>query len=230
MIFIIDDDTELDKSYVKVALDYFAKNPKVVSITGKISNQKVIEIKFIWQLLRVLLGLNGFNGNVSKSSQNNSFFRGKEQKMQWLLGCHTVYRCEIFDTGFQFNQYFIRWSFCEDVMLSYQVYKYYSKGSLMYIPEFKLIHHKSSEARLVNASIIRMKVIYRFIFWYKEIYRGSKLTLIYHLYYQLIFMIFSIIKTTNKLKLFKIFLQSYCYLIINNKVDYNAFILKSKNK
>ena len=35
-IFFIDDDTVLDESYVEVALDYFARHPKVVGLTGYI--------------------------------------------------------------------------------------------------------------------------------------------------------------------------------------------------
>ena len=232
-VFFIDDDTKLDKNYVRVALDYFAHHPKVVGIGGSVK----IQNNFFKRLLLIIFRFTSFNNKVLRSGQNSpKLFVDKIHNSHWLGGC-CCYRNKVFKQGFRFNKDFIRWSFGEDVMLSYQVYKHYGDGSLMHVPDFKLMHYESDEISINSESISRMKVIYRFIFWKKEVHQSSLFNLLCYLYGQLGFMISELVKTkTLKQKkiAFKEFVQAYKYLlknyqaIANNKIDYNVFILGEK--
>lgn len=230
-IFFVDDDTELDKDYVTVAMSYLAKNPKVLGISGPINNYRANLLGHITKTFSTLIGLNSFQNKILASGKNTSALYNKEQAVQWLCGGHVIYRKIVFDEGLTFNPDFIRWSLGEDVMLSYQVYKRYGKGSLMYVPEFKLMHYDSDEISLTNKSIVRMAVIYRFIFWKKEVYKGSRLSLIYYLYSQIGVALTEIRRVKNKLEALFYLIKSYQYLLKNwkaiesNKIDYNQFIL-----
>lgn len=234
-VAFVDDDTELDKDYVKVALEYFANNTKVVGITGRIYFNKITVLSFIKRLVTILLGINGFKTNIFKSGQNGDiFYKDKIQKVQWLQGASTCYRRCVLDAGYRYNQNFILWSFGEDVMLSYQIYKHYGDGSLMYVPAYKLIHYNSEEISTTDESVIRMMAIYRFIFWHKEVYQGSLVNLMAYLFGQVGFIIYRLMSTSNRIMAFKYFCITYGYIlknrhdIVNNTIDYNDFILKGK--
>jgi glycosyltransferase involved in cell wall biosynthesis len=234
IIFFIDDDTELEKNYINVAIDYFTKTPKVVAITGSINNTKITISSFIKRLLTTMLGFNSFKNKTLRSASNGyGFFLNTKHKAQVLKGGNCAIRSLVFADGFRFNADFIRWSSGEDTMISYQIYKHYGDGSLMYLPEFKLIHYDSDEISLTNESAVRMLIIYRFIFWYKEIYQDSKFNLICYLYGQLGLIFFEIRKAKNKLVTFKYAIKSYKYLaknwrsVANNSIDYNDFIVNS---
>ena len=234
-VFIIDDDTELDKNYVKVALSYFADHPNVVGITG-ITGENNYSIRgFVTKLIGHLLYFSNLKGVILKSGTNGEcFFMYKEQTTQYLTTCHLAYRKAVFDAGFRFNQDFIRWSFGEDVMLSYQIYKHYGRGSLMHVPDFMLTHHASDEARITSASVLRMSIIYRFIFWHKEVYQKRLLNLVAYLYGQLYFVQRLLRKTDDKGQGIKEIIATYRYIlrnhqsIVTNKVDYNAYILENQ--
>ena len=234
-VFIIDDDTELAKNYVKVALSYFANHPNVVGITGITGEDNYSIRGFVTKLIAQLLYFSSLKGVILKSGVNGvCFFMYKEQTTQYLTTCHLAYRKAVFDAGFRFNQDFIRWSFNEDVMLSYQIYKHYGRGSLMHVPDFMLTHHASDEARITSASVLRMSIIYRFIFWHKEVYQKRLLNLVAYLYGQLYFVQRLLRKTDDKGQGIKEIIATYRYIlrnhqsIVTNKVDYNAYILENQ--
>ena len=231
-VFIVDDDTELDNNYVSVALDYFAGHPEVVGITGYGGFPEVTLLYAVKKLILRLMYLNSVDGSILRSGANGLYlFRKKELSIQWLSGCHSAYRKKVFEAGFRFNQNFVRWSFGEDVMLSYQIYKHYGKGSLMYVPEFRLQHHESDEISLTNIAVIRMQIIYRFIFWRREGYQQQLLNLVAYLYGQLDMARVLFRDASNKKLAAKEIISAYRYVLKNhqaiatNNIDYNAYIL-----
>ncbi|SMN01889.1 Glycosyl transferase, family 2 [uncultured Candidatus Thioglobus sp.] len=241
-VFFIDSDTELKQNYVEVALDYFSDHPKVVGITGEIEQGNKINDKHlsIWSFIKmcfgVILGAHSFKMRITRSGQYGRLFnQSKQQKVQWLHGGHVAYRQTVFAQGFRFNQDFIRWSSGEDVMFSYQVYKHYGDGSLMYLPEFRLAHNCSADTSLTNESVVKMRVIYRFIFWKKEVYQHSSFNLLCYLWGQLGLTVAIIRENKNKLATVRYLFKSYWYLaknwrgIADNSVAYNTFILGKKN-
>ena len=237
ILFFIDDDTELDERYVEVAVDYLDRHPGVVGLTGWI--EEVNGGPYYWRLFKRLAGalllVTPLHHGIFRSGAaaplvfvkpNPRFF----PDVRFLPGGHCVYRRTVFEAGFRFNRDFILWSFGEDTMLSCQVQRHYGSGSLAYVPEFRLRHHASPEQGLSEAAI-RMRVLYRYVFWRREVYGGSLLNGLCYLYSQIGFSIF-VFKTYRHtpLRTLRTIAQSYRYLLANHReiargrADYNRFI------
>ncbi len=107
--------------------------------------------------------------------------RPRLHAVEWLHGGHCVFRRRVFDEGFRFHPDFIRWSYCEDVMLSYAVRKRYGPGSLLFVPDFRQVHRESPETSLSDDAAVRMIVVHRFVFWHAEVYRGSRFNFLCYL-------------------------------------------------
>ena len=250
-IFFIDDDTELSDDYVKVAYQYFKEHSHVMGLTGPINYiqpkqnrplSRLIRYRYIFKcyvniFLEILL-MNRYNFikmSISPSGANSHLFpfslKKYEHNIEWIQGCHMAFRRTVFEAGFRFNPNFICWSLGEDAMMTYQIYKHYGKGSLRYLPGFRITHHSSKEISANIEEIIKMQVIYRFIFWYKEVYRNSLYNLICYLYGQLGY-IRSLCIDYGLRKCFKVLPSAYLYLYKNwkaigaNSIDYNSFIIK----
>ena len=106
---------------------------------------------------------------------------------EWLHGCNSVYRRKVFDDGFRFDRDLVGWAREEDVDLSYRVHKRYGRGSLRFEPALALTHHSRPDHtdRVESLdTLIRMKVVYRYVFWRREVYGGSPLNLLCYLWGQ----------------------------------------------
>ena len=84
-----------------------------------------------------------------------------------------IIKKEVFKNGLKFNNNFIKWSYGEDLMLSYQIYIKYGKGSLMYFPDLKFKHFAIPISRIKNKEYLKMKILYRYIFWKSEKYKKN---------------------------------------------------------
>ena len=232
-IFIVDDDTILDSNYISVALNYFSHNSHVIAITGPLGYKP----KIFNRLITLLMGLNSLGNKILRSGHNvTAIYTNKEHPVQWLCGGHLACRRTVFDEGFRFNKDFIRWSCGEDAMLSYQIYKHYGHRSMMHVPDFKLIHYNSEEISVQNQQIVRMMIIYKFIFWHKEVYQKSTWNFLCYCYGQLYTILSLLCVPTKQKKKLKWFFDSYKYLIknwssiANNTIDYNSFILEEEGE
>ena len=237
ILFFIDDDTTLDERYVETAVDYLDGHPHVVGLTGRI--EEVNAGPYSWRLFKRLAGalllITPLHLGIFRSGAAAPLIFLTEKSwfpdVQFLPGCHFACRREVFDAGFRFNRHFILGSFGEDAMFSCQVYKHYGTGSFAYVPEFRLRHYASPERSLTRAAAIRMHVIYRFIFWRKEVYRGSLLNALCYLYSQVGFSLF-VFKRFSQTPWFTLrtIAQSYRYLLAHHReiagerIDYNRFI------
>ena len=238
LVFFVDDDTVLDERYVETAVDYFAEHPEVVGLTGDLDEGPPSGSPLWWRCRRWagrLLLVSGRHRRVLRSGATTvpdhgagpSWFRN----CQWLPGCHMVYRRSVFEAGFRFDERLIRWGFGEDAMFSYQLYKHYGPGSLAYLPAFRLRHYGSPEQSLTDEAVVRMEVIYRFIFWHEEVYDDSPLNALCYLYSQigLSIVLCRAYRHTPLLTL-RTLARSYRYLLANHRaiacerIDYNRFI------
>lgn len=232
IIIFFDDDVTIDKNYFKLTLEYFKKSPNIYGITGidLLNNKKSnLFLKFIG----LIFNISSFsNKNIVLNSGQNilSLNLTKEEYVEWLSGCNMVYKRDVFENDVFFNENFIRWCFGEDVMFSYQIYKKYGPKSLLYSPKLKIKHFQSPENRLTNEKLIKMKVIYRFIFWKKEIYNNNFLIFLIYIWSQL-GLIFLEVLSKRSFKPIFYYIESYIYLIKNfkkienYKKDYNSFII-----
>ncbi|KAA0439064.1 MAG: glycosyltransferase [Candidatus Thioglobus sp.] len=236
LVFFIDDDVELiEKNYINIALNYFNSHPKVMGLTGNIAKDMQIfnrswRLKFYdWFFL-----LNGRSFNISASGfYQNNWGKVSQQSCQWLPGCNMAYRRQVFEQGFRFNERFIRWSSGEDIMFSHQIYQFYGKNSLMYLPQFCLHHFEEKGNSINEINELKMQIIYGFIFWQELIYQKSTFNAMCYLHSQIGLLLLSLYPKRLKSKpyAFKTLLKSYYFLlknhkkIINNQINYNQFIL-----
>ena len=246
-IFFVDDDTELDRGYVAAALTCFEAHPRVVGLTGPAEPPPTPRAPWARRigpaarracrraLYTALLVTSVRRARVLRSGSNSSarWTRAAHQT-EWLSGAHCVYRRQVFDGGCRFNPDFIRWGFGEDVMLSHQVHKRYGPGSLRFDPAFRLTHHSSVERSLTADAVVRMMVIYRFLFWYTEVYGGSRFNLLCYLYGQPGFVLWHPLQRPHTRPLRRIlattwasyrFLARHWRAVVRNRIDYNHFIL-----
>ena len=237
LIFFIDDDVTLDERYVETAVEYFARHPNVVGLTGYIEDMRgePYSWRFVKRLVGALLLVTPLHLGIGRSGASAPpiFLTEKSwfPDVQFLPGGHFACRREVFEAGFRFNRHFILGSFSEDKMFSCQVYKHYGRGSLAYVPEFRLRHYASPDRSPTSAAAIRMYVIYRFIVWRREIYGGSLLNALCYLYSQMGFSIFVFKQfPRTPLRTLRTIAQSYRYQlrhhreITSESIDYNRFI------
>ena len=200
ILCFVDDDSELPPDYVAAAVAGFEAYPQAVGLTGPDgampppppADGRRRPLRKAGRLLlgvlhRLLLDTPLYRFSVLRSGAYGglSYLVLRPHERQWLHGHHAAYRRRVFDDGLRFCAAFRRWSFNEDVMLSYQAYKRYGPGSLRSLPDFRLTHHASPTASLPDDIALRMMVVHRFVFWRAEVYGGSPLNLICYLYGQL---------------------------------------------
>ena len=195
-LFLVDDDSELGPGCIAAARACFDRHPHAVGLTGPMAvpsrqpasalARAAFAVRRLWRagLYRALLVSPLWRNRVLRSGawgQRPASRRRRLHAVEWLHGGHCVLRRQVFDDGFRFNPDFVRWSYCEDVMLSYAVRKRYGPGSLLFVPDFRQVHHESPETSLSDDAAVRMIVVHRFAFWHAEVYRGSRLNFLCYL-------------------------------------------------
>ena len=243
-VFFVDDDTELPPDYVRAALDGFRAHPRAVGLTGTLRHgREAVRHTSVRRLLHrclyALLLVHAWRSNRVLRSGSNCFAWGAPgppcpaHDVQWLPGCHFVYRQRVFDDGFRFNPDFVRWGFGEDIFLSYRIHKRYGPGSLRFEPTFGLTHHLRHDGSQSVEAAVRMMVIYRFVFWRSEVYRGSPLNLLCYLAGQPGFVLFhwAGLCATSRRRNLQAAAQAYLFLlrrwrdVAHDRIDYNRFVL-----
>lgn len=237
VFLFVDDDVLIRPDYISAAVNYFSDHPDILGITGRnladapvgktgfSDKLKLAVAWFFWRWSfaphsRVLLS--GHNVTTNQSEE--------EMPAEWIPGL-SCWRRTIFDTGFQFNPNFVRWSFGEDVMLSHQVHQAHP-GKLRYVPSLQYDHHNSTDIRLPNPSIIKMKVVYRYIFWRACIYQGKAVRSIAFWWSQVGLMLFHLTEDPSW-RTARNLAQTYAFLVKNrraiarNEIDYNKFIVEA---
>lgn len=241
LVFFIDDDTTLDPGYVETAADCFARHPEVIGLTGCVEDGqegRAIPWRLCKRLVAVLLLTGSFRWKVLRSGANSysvGVILGRLRfcRVQSLPGCHFACRRSVFEDGFRFDERLILWGFGEDIMFSYRLYKHYGPNSLAYLPEFSLRHYGSSVRSLTDEAAVRMQMIYRFIFWRREVYNGSLFNALCYLYSQMGFSL-ALLKNYRRtpLRTLRAIVESCAYLlmhhrgIVEERVDYNRFITR----
>lgn len=231
ILIFLDDDMLVTENFLEVANDFLNKNPNILGLTGSfMKDEPAWTFK---KVLGVLFFIYSFRcQNVVLMSGCYDYVRGSNQKTEqiaeWLFGGNMVVRRRVFQEGIGFNTNFLRWSFGEDAMFSYEIHKKYP-DSLRYLPNLEVIHNEGKENKMILKEVIKMKIIYRYIFWKKEVTNGCLLYTLAYLWSQLGLVGLDLIQTKSFL-VFKTQIKTYFYLfknrerIINEQIDYNQFI------
>jgi len=178
IIFFLDDDVILMNDYLEHVLEVYQNYPDCVGVQGYVILKN---------------GFGRFDNIVSKIIFHNyietdsahvlpsvnvtyPYPLNEISKCEWLAGCNQSYRAEVL-REFRFDENFKRYSWREDVDLSYRIYKRY-KG-LYITPHARLIHNLSPRARTPNRALIYMIEVHQLYLFFKLIDQTPKNLFIY---------------------------------------------------
>jgi GT2 family glycosyltransferase len=102
---------------------------------------------------------------------------------EWLSGCNMVCRREVLD-GMDFDWRLLRYSYSEDVDLSYRIYKKFGRGSLWFLSNAKLLHNQSPAGRLLGFNLEAHRRVVNMYMLYKH-FGDTKLNILVFLWWNL---------------------------------------------
>ena len=231
VIAFLDDDTKLLPDYLECVESFYHEHPNALGGMSKIINYKEFRerllgqgsLHFLYKIVATFFGLNTFKKGfiILKSSRNIDYYESEHPiKVEWLSTCNSWLKKSVFNE-FRFEDKFQKWSFGEDRMLSYQIFKKYP-GSLYFYPNAALYHYESKKNRLPEANKILMKVIYQFWFSHKCIKRN-------HFFYWWGNMGEIVLHFLNACIKREPFINSWHYLKANLRLIFNLDSIKAGN-
>lgn len=183
-ILFVDDDTLLGQNVVDNLTKFLNNNPAALGVQPKIVLLASVMIKgglagkFENAIYKgLMLSYHKENSLRVRRSGMSVFPNSLTRTIlaQRLSGCCCCYRREILNKS-SFDTKLKRWGYMEDLDFSYRAYRSNPK-SLYAIPNAKIIHKVSREARLPTRLSIYMKTIYWFYVFFKVIFENSILNL-----------------------------------------------------
>lgn len=168
ILLFLDDDVILKNDYLDKLTDVYLHNPSAIGVQGFITNtSKTPNPRALFNKI-FLLGYFDKNECIVLPSTNVTYPYKLDNiiSCQWMSGANQSYRRFIF-SEFRYDENLIRYSYKEDVDLSYRIFKRY-KNSLYMTPHARLEHKVSKTARLPNQIRITMEYVYSFYFFYKN--------------------------------------------------------------
>lgn len=178
ILLFLDDDVVLDKGYIKEILRIYEKYPNALGVQGYITN---IDLSKFWNRMNKILFLSHREKSkcqvLPSTNTTYPYLLDKVITCQWLSGSNQSYRRNILQR-FKYDENLKRYSYKEDVDLSYRVFKQYQNS--LYITSYARLVHKASEGgKLPNKKLIYMKHIYSLYFFYKNIDQNIKNKMIF---------------------------------------------------
>ena len=234
IILFLDDDSTIHKEYIQKTIDKFKAYPSIQCAFGENKRTKNIKIFSPYRLIFFFFGIITFKKGftIMRSGDNRRLHPPPiDLDCQWAPGC-VSYRKKVVEQ-FRFNEHFTRYCLREDMYLSHQVYKHYGKGSIGYFEDIVFDHVPSEASRITNKSVVKMDILYRYIFWKNEVYEGKFINFLCYLMSILgaiLQLIYPSQRTLINIKKIPIVLSTYLYIMKNyrkidrNEIDYNGFI------
>lgn len=233
LICFLDDDITIAPDYLACAHAFINAHPHVLGLTGAYQHVARFGLK---KLIAIFFGIYAWGGtNRVLPSGSYDFIRGKklekEQSVEFLYGCNMVLRKQVFTEGFSFPSSFIYGSFGEDVFFTYKIYRAYP-GSLWYVPTLHVVHHAEKQVVSVSSESMRMRIIYRFLFWSQVVSDGSWKSLLMYVWSQVGMSLFDFVQTPRWRTVCTLF-DAYRFVAKHHKrlteetIDFNAFIFSS---
>lgn len=179
IILFLDDDVILDDNYIKGILKVYEEKPNALGVQGLITNLAVKERGEFINKIFFYFHKEKDECNVLPSTYNTYPYSIDDViPCQWLAGSNQSYKRQILQK-FKFDENLKRYSYKEDLDLSYRIFKNYP-NSLYLTPHVKLIHNFSEAGKLPNKNRVYMQHVYTFYFFYKNIDQTLKNKLIFY--------------------------------------------------
>lgn len=184
IVLFLDDDVVLDVNYLSEILSVYNNNPDALGVQGFITNLRANENPIVSSLKTLINKLFYFSSTYDNHcralpSTNTVYplYLEGVTTCEWLTGANQSYRRTIFEE-FTFDEKLKRYSFKEDVDISYRIQKKYP-NSLFITPYAELIHKVSPSGRLPKKDLIFMKHTYSLYLFYKNIDQSYTNKIIY---------------------------------------------------
>ncbi len=169
IVLFLDSDIILEKDYIKEILKIYQTHTTTLGVQGYITNNRAYtRLNNIARKLFFQSHMEKNRCRVLKSTATT--YPNKLDRViscEWFSGSNCSYRKAIFNI-FKFDEQLKKYSYYEDVDLSYNISKQYH-DSLKMTPFARLIHTESIEGRIIGKDLLKRKEIYRLYFFYKNI-------------------------------------------------------------
>lgn len=184
VILFLDDDVILDENYLSEISNIYENNSDALGVQGFIQNDKdsgntiVNRLKIL--INKLFYFSSNYNGRCRVLPSTNTVYPlyiDGVTTCEWLSGANQSYRRKILEE-FTFDENLRRYSFKEDVDISYRIQKKYP-NSLFITPYAKLVHKISPASRLPKKDLTFMKRTYSLYFFYKNIDQSYKNKIIF---------------------------------------------------
>jgi GT2 family glycosyltransferase len=177
-LIFFDDDLIVPDRYIEFALRHLDENTKVMAVGGIYSDPLTLRNR-PWSIAigRVL----GIFGNGSRNriivSGWADYVRGEHAERmteaEWLFGCNWAIRASTFNhQDVRIESRLAAWSFLEDVILGSRITQAYGL-CMRLLPELSVIHDAGNSTGRISVVTLRMRILYRYIFWREALNDGS---------------------------------------------------------
>ena len=178
VLIYLDDDVIAPPTYIEHALRHLAKHSEVMAVGGVYDDESTLTRRSWSTAIGRLLGIYG-DGTKNRilSTGWADYVRGnhadKTTDAEWLFGCNWVIRANAFEhPDVNIEVKLAAWSFLEDVILGYRLTNAYGP-CMRVLPELRVIHDSSISAGNVSTATLRMRILYRYIFWRDNLSNGN---------------------------------------------------------
>ena len=178
ILVFLDDDVILPKNYILDASKFLTGSDLMMGVGGVYRDTSPSKRSSWKTIIGRILGIysNGKKNKILKSGWAD-YVRGsytdKPSYADWLFGCNWTIKAKAFDHGdVKIETDLARWSFLEDVILGHRLVTAYG-NCLSVIPSLAVIHDPITTSGALTSATIRMRIIYRYVFWRNELSNNS---------------------------------------------------------
>ncbi|MBW7567703.1 glycosyltransferase family 2 protein [Chromobacterium subtsugae] len=170
VIVFFDDDIIIPNTYIEDVASYMLENQDIMGVGGTYTDENVTKRvdKSLW--VGRLLGIyaDGHSNRILKSGWADyvrSGYLNDITPAQWLFGCNGAYRADAFKVpSVSIQKDMATWSFLEDAVLGAMLTRNYGM-CLRILPTLAVRHAPPASFGSINKSTLRMRILYRYIFW-----------------------------------------------------------------
>lgn len=181
LLLFLDDDIIMPATYIAEASAYLRDNPAIMAVGGRYIDETVTG-RANWSLMvGRLLGIygNGARNRILPSGWLD-YVRGKSTSeitsADWLFGCNSVIRASAFaHPDVHYTAEMAAWSFLEDGYFYSRVISAYG-DCVRLLPGLEVVHAPIASSGSMSRVTLRMRILYRYIFWRDRLRDGSLLS------------------------------------------------------